>query len=158
MEKDVARQYSYSRSPRLDTRDTQGSTQFEHGWNIVELDAYRQLRLKIQELIRLTHDTTCSRSDMQAHLLSSITTFGSRLASQLVRALHHSDPQERQSVVWLLTILNDPATISPLTQMSRNTRLPRTVRLSASLALAGMGVTAASLDAQHARPRLYAIS
>jgi hypothetical protein len=90
-------------------------------------------------------------------LLSGVTKFGPQLAMQLVRSLYRDDPLERQSVVWLLTLLNDTETITPLRHISDNKRLPRLIRLSASLALAGMGITAEKID-DHRRARLYAIS
>ena len=130
---------------------------FDYGWNIVELETRRQLRLKVNELLRLVNDPTLTTSEMQQHLLYNKAIFGKQLATQLVHSLHRSDPNERQSIVWLLTLLNEAASITPLRHMSGNKRLPRTVRLSASLALAGMGATPELLD--ESRPaRLYAIS
>ena len=126
--------------------------------NIVELDSRRQLRLKVNELTRLVNDPTLSTSEIQKHLFHGAATFGPLFAAQLVRSLHRNDSQERQSIVWLLTMLNDTAAISPLTRMSHNPRVPRPVRLSASLALAGMGATPALIEAGSKQPRLYAIS
>jgi hypothetical protein len=130
---------------------------FEYGWNIVELETRRQLRLKVHELLQLVNDPTLTTSEMQQHLLHHKAIFGKQLATQLVHALQRGDAHERQSIVWLLTLLNEAASIRPLRRMSGNERLPRTVRLSASLALAGMGATAELLDEQRP-PRLYAIS
>jgi len=126
--------------------------------NIVELDLRRQLRLEVNELIRLVNDPTLTTSQIKEHLFQSAATFGKLLAAQLVRSLHRDDPQARQSLVWLLTLLNDTAAISPLTRMSHNPQLPRPVRLSASLALAGMGATSVLIEASRGQPRLYAIS
>ena len=133
---------------------------FEHSWNVVEhevLESRRQLRQKVNELIRLVDGSTLTTGEMQQHLLSGVAKFGPQLAMQLVRSLHRDDPLERQSVVWLLTLLNDAETITLLRHMSDNKRLPRPIRLSASLALAGMGITAQTID-DHRRARLYAIS
>jgi hypothetical protein len=113
----------------------------EQGWNIVELESRRNLRKRVNELIGMAGHSTLTTSEIRQHLLQSVATFGRALATQLVRSLHRDDAHERQSVVWLLTVLNDPATITPLQQMKRNSHLSRSVRLSASLALAGMGVT-----------------
>ena len=130
----------------------------EQGWNIVELNSRRQLRLKVNELIRYVNDPTLTTSDLREHLQCARASFGSQLATQLVRSLHHPDPQERQSVVWLLTLLNETTAVAPLIRMSHNLQLPRAVRLSASLALAGIGQTPTMIEAQGRPPRLYAIS
>lgn len=130
---------------------------FDYGWNTVELETRRQLRLKVNELLRLVNDPTLTTSEMQQHLLYYKAVFGKQLATQLVHSLHRSDPNERQSIVWLLTLLNEAASITPLRRMSGNKRLPRAVRLSASLALAGMGATPELLG-EHRPARLYAIS
>jgi hypothetical protein len=128
--------------------------------NIVEfevLESRRQLRLKVNELILLASNSALTTSEMQQHLLLGAATFEGQLAPQLVRSLHRDDPHERQSIVWLLTLLNDPETVPPLQHMSHNKRLPRSIRLSAALALAGMGATAESRE-ENRRIRLYAIS
>ena len=130
------------------------------GWNIVEhevLESRRQLRSRVNELICLVNSSTLTTGEIRQQLLLAVATFGPQLAKQLVHALHRDDYQERQSVVWLLTLLNDSATIPALQRMSGNKRIPRAVRLSASLALAGMGITAQTID-NHRRTRLYAIS
>lgn len=130
------------------------------GWNIVEhevLESRRQLRSKINELIRLASSSTLTTGEIRQQLLLAVATFGPQLATQLVRLLYRDDYQERQSAVWLLTLLNDAATIPPLQRMSGNKRIPRAIRLSASLALAGMGITEQTID-DHRRTRLYAIS
>ena len=129
---------------------------FDYGWNIVELETRRQLRLKVNELLRLVNDPTLTTSEMQQHLLHHKARFGKLLATQLVHSLHRSDQHERQSIVWLLTLLNEAASVTLLRRMSGNKQLPRPVRLSASLALAGMGATPEMLD-EHKYPRLYAI-
>lgn len=130
----------------------------EQSWNIVELEVLesrRHLHYKVNELIRLANDPSLSTSEIREHLLHDRATFGPRLTMQLVRSLHRDDSDERQSIVWLLTVLNDRDAITPLQYMSRNKRLPRLVQLSASLALAGMGATKEMIEDQ--RRRLYAI-
>ena len=128
----------------------------ETGWNIVELEARRQLHQKVNVLIRLCNDSTLTTSEMHHHLLLSVAEFGNQLAAQLVRSLQSDDQQKRQNVVWLLTLLNGTETIPLLQHMSRNKRLPRSVRLSASLVLAGMGATDESTGT-YPRARFYAI-
>lgn len=132
----------------------------EYGWNIVELqvlESRRQLRLKVNELIRLVNNSAITTDEIQQQLLLGVAKFGTQLSAQLVRSLHCDDAQERQSIVWLLTLLNENETVTPLLHMSHDKRIPRPIRLSASLALAGMGVTAETID-DHRRVRLYAIS
>lgn len=126
-------------------------------WNIVELESHRLLHQKINELIRLTTDSTLTTSDLQQLLRCGVEHFGDLFALHLVRSLDCNDQCERQSIVWLLTLLNDKATIPALEHMSRNTDLSRPIRLSASLALAGMGATPEMQDAPR-RIRLYAIN
>jgi hypothetical protein len=128
----------------------------ETDWNIVELDARRKLRQRVNELVRHCNDTGLTTSEMRQQLLLGVKEFGSQLATQLVRSLQSDDQQKRQNVVWLLTLLNDTDSISLLQRMSQNKRLARPVRLSVSLALAGMGATAESTE-QYQRIRLYAI-
>ena len=129
----------------------------DYDWNIVELETRRQLRLKVNELLRLVNDPTLTTSEMQQHLLYNKARFGKQLATQLVHSLQRSDPGERQSIIWLLTLLNEATSITPLRRMSGNKQLSRPVRLSASLALAGMGATLEMLD-ERRQARLYAIS
>src|SRR5581483_8391391 len=87
---------------------------FDYGRNIVELETRRQLRLKVNELLRLVNDPTVTTSEMRQHLLYNKERFGKQLASQLVRSLHRGDQRERQSIVWLLTLLNEADAITPL--------------------------------------------
>jgi hypothetical protein len=134
--------------------------QRDHGRNIVELEVLesrRHLRLNVNELIRLANNSTITTVEMQQQLFLAVSRFGAQLAGQLVRSLQRDDPQERQSIVWLLTLLNAKETITPLRHMSDDKRIPRSIRLSASLALAGMGVTAETTDSPRCI-RLYAIS
>ena len=132
----------------------------EHNRNIVELEdlkSRRQLRLKVNELIRLANDSTITTREMQQQLFLGVTSLGTQLAMQLVRSLHREDIQERQSIIWLLTLLNDKETIAPLRHIARDKHIPQSIRLSASLALAGMGVTAEMID-NHQHTRLFVIS
>ena len=124
-------------------------------WNIVELESRRQLRRKVNELIELVDDPTITSSDMREQLLLGVATFGEQFAMQLVRSLHRDDQHERQSIVWLLTLLDNQTTIPLLEQMSHDERQSRSIRLSAALALAGMGATAEMMDDTW-RKRLYA--
>jgi len=138
----------------------QEADSYQQYQNIVELEVLksrRQLRLTVNELIQLASNSTLTSSEIRHYLLLSAATFGDQLALQLVRSLHRDDPQERQSIVWLLTLLNASETVTPLQHMSHNKRLPRSIRLSAALALAGMGATAESRE-ENRRIRLYAIS
>jgi HEAT repeat protein len=137
--------------------------QFQHAadinkqrWNIVELESRRQLRRKVNELIELVDDPTITSSDMREQLLLGVATFGEQFAMQLVRSLHRDDQHERQSIIWLLTLLDDQTTIPLLKQMSRDERQSRSIRLSAALALAGMGATAEMIDDDTWHKRLYA--
>ena len=141
---------------KKDARLFQDATH-EHSWNIVELESRRQLRHRIHELIQLASSSSIPTSEMRQHLLLGVAQFGKLFATQLVRSLQRDDQQERQAIVWLLTLLNEQETIPSLQQMSRNERLPRSIRLSASLALAGMGATKEMTD-NNRRVRLYAIS
>ncbi|HLG61311.1 MAG TPA: hypothetical protein VFA09_07295 [Ktedonobacteraceae bacterium] len=131
----------------------------QHRRNVVELEVLesrRQMHLKVNELIQLATNSTLNTAEIRQQLLLGAATFGNHFAPQLVRSLQRDDPHERQSVVWLLTLLNDARTVTPLRHMSHNRRLPRPIRLSAALALAGMGATEESKQGR--RERLYAIS
>src|SRR2546426_848262 len=128
----------------------------EHGWNIVELESRRHLRQRVQELIRLASDSTLTTSEIRHDLLHSVTTFGDQLATQLVRSLRNDDERHRESVVWLLILLDDQDTIPHLQRMSLDKQLSRPIRLSASLVLAGMGATAEMMVTPRQKP-LYAI-
>jgi len=128
--------------------------------NIVELEVLesrRHLRQKVNELIRLATNSGASTEEIQRHLSLILKGFGALLSSQLLRSLNRDDPQERQSIVWLLILLNDSQTIAPLQHISFDKRIPRSIRLSASLALAGMGATAETNENYRRNP-LYAIS
>lgn len=129
----------------------------EHNQNIVAFESHRHLRDTITELIYLTTSSTLTTSDLQHHLNQHKATFGNRFTTHLVRALLHTEQDERKAVIWLLTQFNDSETIAPLQQIAQNKHLSRSTRLSASLALAGMGATHEMQDIPR-RIRLYAIS
>ncbi len=112
--------------------------------NIVELEVLesrRLLRQKVIELIQLAMNFSISTEEIQQQLYLDRSEFGPQVASQLLRSLNRDDLQVRQSIVRLFILLNDAQTTEHLRQMSLDTRLSRPVRLSASLALAGMGAT-----------------
>lgn len=146
------------RSTRLFPKET---NTLELNRNIVELEVLESrglLRHKVIDLIQLTMNCVISTEEIQELLYLNLSKFGSQLYSQLLRSLHHDDdPQVRLSIVRLLILLNEAQTIEPLMHISADKRLPRSVRLSASLALAGMGATE---ETKEHRPhtRLYAIS
>lgn len=130
----------------------------DQGWNIVELESRRQLRQHANTLIQLASSSSLTTSELKAHLHDDLAQFGSRFPLHLVRSLQRDDPSERQALVWLLTLLDDKETIFPLQQLSCNKRLSRSVRLSASYALAGLGATEEVTEASSPKLRLYAIS
>ena len=134
----------------------QGFGTGENDWNIVELESRRHLRQRVYELIRLAHGSSLTTSEIQQQLLRDVALFGNKLATQLVRSLNRDNSQERQSIVWLLTLLHNEETIPLLQRTALDTRLSRGVRLSASLALAGMGATT-EVQEHYQRRRLYAI-
>jgi hypothetical protein len=125
--------------------------------NIVELESHRHLYNKVNELIHIAVSSNISTQDMRQLLHLNSSSFGSRFATQLVRALQREDEDEREAVVWLLTVLDDPQTIPHLQHLALNQNLTRATRLAASLALAGMGATR-EMIATPQRMRLYAIS
>ncbi|MGZ3621559.1 MAG: hypothetical protein ACXWPG_00530 [Ktedonobacteraceae bacterium] len=112
--------------------------------NIVELEVFesrRQLRQKVYELIRLATLTAASTEEIQRNLALRRTEYGDQLSLQLLRSLIRSDPQEHHAIVLLLILLNDPLTIAELRRISKDKNFSRSIRLSAALALAGMGET-----------------
>ena len=133
------------------------TTAFEQNWNVVELTTRKQVRQKINELLRQCRDSSVTTSEMRQELLQGVAAFGNHFATQLVRSLYRDDDAERQSIIWLLTVLNACETIPPLQHMAANKNVPRTIRFAASLALAGMGVTAETIK-KNRRVRLYALS
>lgn len=157
MEKRDARLFqSVSRvTPSSDT--TTITTPIDTTWNIVELESQRQLRQQIHELITIANSSSISTEEMRKRLLQGVVMFGKRFATQLVRSLQRDDQQERQSVVWLLTVLSDKETLLPLQHMTQNERLPRAIRLSAAFAIAGMGATKEVAHSGSRRVPLYAI-
>jgi hypothetical protein len=142
---------------RRDARLFQQDATIHEGWNIVELESHRQFRQTVNELIHKTQIEGITRSDLRKQLENHRTTYGTRFCTHLVRALQKEDEHERQAVVLLLTILNDPITIPQLQHLSQNKHLSRAIQLSASLALAGMGATRETTE-DFRRMRLYAIS
>ncbi|HLX40960.1 MAG TPA: hypothetical protein VKR42_10515 [Ktedonobacteraceae bacterium] len=152
MEKEGARLFQHETNS--DKRNNQ------NGWNIVELEVLesrRQLRQKVNELIGLCNSSTLTTSEIRHQMLLGVTSFGDQLATQLVRSLLCDDLQKRQNIVWLLTVLHDASTIPPLQRIALNTRLSRSIRLSAALALAGIGATAELRENIPTR-QIYAIS
>jgi len=129
----------------------------EDNWNIVELESRRQLRRAVNTLIDLSNRPLVTTSEIQAQLQQYTAIFGSLFARQLIRLLRSDEQQTRQSAVWLLTLVEDEAAIALLKQMSQNSQLSRSVRLSAALALAGKGATVEAA-AEQRHKRLYAIS
>jgi len=112
--------------------------------NIVELEVLqsrRLLRQKVIELIQLAMNFSISTDEIQQQLDLNLSEFGMQFTPQLLRSLNRDDPLVRQSIVRLLTLLNDTQTIESLQHMSLDKRLSRSIRLSASLALAGMEAT-----------------
>jgi HEAT repeat protein len=132
----------------------QEMTNEQYSWNIVELESFRQLRQKVNELIELCNNPTYTTNELRYEMRRNVAMYGQSFCAQLVRALHCDDQERRQDVVWLLTILDEQATIPLLESMSANKRFSRPVRLSAAFALAGMGVTAEITDPHQ---RKYAV-
>ncbi len=142
---------------RRDARPFQQDAAIHEGWNIVELESHRQFRQTINELIQNVTIAGITTSDLRQQLENCRSIYGTRFITHLVRTLHRENAQERQSVVSLLTLLNDPNTIPQLEYIAHNERYPRSIRLSASLALAGMGATRETTEDSRCT-RLYAIS
>jgi hypothetical protein len=127
---------------RDDRRFQIAEDQKDDNWNIVELESHRELRHKTNEIIQLCHSNIVTTSELRQRLHEYAELFGSRFALHLARTLQQHDNQaDRQAIVWLLTLLNDKATIPLLQNIANQQRLSRAIRLSASLALAGMGAT-----------------
>lgn len=126
---------------------------------IVELMSHFQLRRSIDELIHLTMDNSLSTTDLSHRVHEYSRLYGSRFSASLVRSLQSHDAATRQSIIWLLTILGDEATVPLLKQLASNQKQSRLIRLSASLALAGMGATpeVAAAPSPNKYARLYAI-
>jgi hypothetical protein len=123
------------------------TSSFSH--HIVELESQRELRHRASDIVQHCHSNTVTTSELHQHLQACMTTFGSRFSLHLARSLQEprNNQADRQAIVWLLTLLNDKATIPLLQQIANQQRLTRAIRLSASLALAGMGATLPSEDA-----------
>jgi len=121
------------------------------------LESRRLLRQKVIELIQLAMNFSISTDEIQQQLHLNLSEFGMQFTSQLLRSFNRDDPLVRQSIVRLLTMLNDTQTIESLQHMSLDKRLSRSIRLSASLALAGMGATEETQEIC-LHTHLYAIS
>jgi hypothetical protein len=128
----------------------------EYGWNVLKLESRKNLHSKIHEFIDLTTQSTLSTRDIQQRLQLCQRHYGKTFAALLVHFLKQTDAVEREAIIWLLTQLQDQNTIPLLQQLAQNKQQPHSVRLSASLALAGMGQTPEMMTT--ARPCLYAIS
>ena len=117
--------------------------------HILELESQRELRRQTNKIVQYCHSTTVTTSELRQHLQACMAAFGSRFSLHLARSLQEprSNLADRQAIVCLLTLLNDKATLPLLQQIARQQRFSRTIRLSASLALAGMGATLPSEDA-----------
>jgi len=117
--------------------------------HIMELESQRELRRQTNKIVQYCHSTTVTTSELRQHLQACMAAFGSRFSLHLARSLQEprSNQADRQAIVCLLTLLNDKATIPLLQQIAKQQRSTRTIRLSASLALAGMGATLPSEDA-----------
>ncbi|GCE25472.1 hypothetical protein KDA_09560 [Dictyobacter alpinus] len=141
---------------KWDARPLQSTHNTQYGWNVLELESRQNLHSKIRELIDLTLHSPLSTRDMQHCLHLCQAEFGKLFAFQLVRSLQRTDVDEREAVVWLITQLQDQYTVPLLQKLSQQQHQSRAVRLSASLALAGMGETKEMQTTPP--PRLYAIS
>ncbi|HYX50855.1 MAG TPA: hypothetical protein VE843_13990 [Ktedonobacteraceae bacterium] len=120
------------------------------------LESRRQLRQKVNELIQVTTNYSATTTEIRQYLSLRLTEFGTQLSTQLLRSLNRNDPQERQSIVLLLILLNDAQTIAHLRHISLDENISRPIRLSASLALAGLGATEET-KSNHQRAHLHAI-
>jgi HEAT repeat protein len=128
----------------------------EYGWNVLKLESRKNLHSKIHEFIDLTTNSTLSTSEIQQHLQLCQIQYGKQFSTLLVNYLKRADAAEREAIVWLLTQLQDEDTIPLLQNLSQQKQQSRAIRLSAALALAGLGQTPEMIRA--ARPFLYAIS
>ncbi len=142
---------------RRDARLFQQNAIISEGWNIVELESHRQFRQTINELIKNTTISGITTDDLRQQLVHLTEIYSTRFSTQLVRSLQRENSQERQAVVSLLTLLNEPNTIPQLQHIAQSKYYARSIRLSASLALAGMGATREVIEDSR-RVRLYAIS
>jgi hypothetical protein len=117
--------------------------------NVVELESQRELRRKANEIVQYCHRHTVTTSELRQQLQACATAFGNRFSLHLARSLQEqrNNQEDRQAIIWLLTLLNDKATIPLLQHIANQQQLTRANRLSASLALAGMGATLPSENA-----------
>ncbi len=142
---------------KRDARLLRPVSSVEQNGNIVELEFHQRMRRKIHWLIQATQKAQFSRSETLHLLQQGVTTFGKRFSTQLVRSLDREDPEERQALIWLLTVLNDKETIPHLQQIKHQSQVSRQVRLAAALTLAGLGVIQEQRSpspSTHARPTI----
>jgi hypothetical protein len=132
-------------------------TGHDDGWNIVELESRRDLRQKIDALIDLSLRNAITTSELHASLSDLLTHYGQRFVLLLVRCLSTKNEEKRQTVVQLITLLNTPEALPHLESLAHSEQTPRSIRLSASLALAGMG-SSSDIRQKPKRVRSYAIS
>lgn len=149
----------------MDKKDTRllqqrpGSETLNQNWNIVEIASRQKIQHSVNQFIYYAHISTAHRQDLERDLFHLIDTYGRRVLTYLVRSLLHHDTDERETIVYLLTLLNDPETIPMLEAVANNEHYRRSIRLSASLALAGMGATRETQSQETIRTvRQYAIS
>ncbi|HTK10253.1 MAG TPA: hypothetical protein VL485_23995 [Ktedonobacteraceae bacterium] len=126
-------------------------------WNIVELESHRDLRQKIDDILHLTLYNAMSSSELQQALSLLREQYGSRCITLLVRCLYTKNAEKRQAVVQLLTLFHAPEAIPQLQRIVHDEQSSRSVRLAASLALAGMSATPETRPKQK-HIRSYAIS
>ena len=132
-------------------------TEHDASWNIVELESHRDLRQKIDEMLHLALYNAITTSGLQHQLSQTREQYGARCITLLVHSLYTKDAEKCQTVVQLLTLLQAPEAIPQLETLAHNEQTPRSVRLAASLALAGMNATPETRPKQKS-PRSYAIS
>jgi hypothetical protein len=147
----------------MEKRDTRlfqqkiATTAHNTSWNIVELESHRDLRQKIDEMLHLTLYNAITTAELQQLLSQTLERYGTRCITLLVHCLYTKDAEKRQTVVQLLTLLQAPEAIPQLESLIQNEQTPRSIRLAASLALAGMHATPETRPKQKSL-RSYAIS
>jgi len=62
---------------------------------------------------------------MTRHVHAAATRFGQRFTIHLIRSLQHEDPLDRESITWLLILLDDQEAIPHLQSMARNEQFSR---------------------------------
>jgi hypothetical protein len=122
-------------------RDVPEANAAPAGCNIIEFESQSNLHKQINTLIRLVVSSRLTTEELRQLLHLHRSNLGSCFAIQLVSSLQRENEDERQAVIWLLTLLNDPQTIPQLQYHTLNRKRARAIRLAAALALAGMGAT-----------------